>query len=96
MRDQLRVLYLGALADAAALAEASGDRSAALKFHEQLFLADPCNEKSCCWLMMRYQSEGRRNDAIRSYERCELALQRDLELEPEKTTKQLYRSILGG
>jgi LuxR family maltose regulon positive regulatory protein len=96
MRDQLRVLYLGALADAAALAEASGDRSAALKFHEQLFFADPCNEKSCCWLMMRYQSEGRRNDAIRSYERCELALQRDLELEPEKTTKQLYRSILGG
>jgi DNA-binding SARP family transcriptional activator len=72
MRDQLRVLYLGALADAATLAEASGDRSAALKFHEQLFLADPCNEKSCCWLMMRYQSEGKRNDAIRSYERCEL------------------------
>jgi DNA-binding SARP family transcriptional activator len=48
MRDQLRVLYLGALADAAARVEASGDRSAALKFHEQLFLADPCNEKSCC------------------------------------------------
>lgn len=96
MRDRLRVQYLGALEDASALAETSGDRSAALKFHERLFLADPCNEKSCCWLMMRYQSEGRRNDAIRSYERCELALQRDLELEPEKRTKQLYRSIIGG
>ncbi len=96
VRDQLRVRYLGALEDAAALAEASGNRSAALKFHEKLFVADPCNEKSCCWLMTRYQSEGRRNDAIRSYERCELALKRELELEPEKRTKQIYRSIIGG
>jgi ATP/maltotriose-dependent transcriptional regulator MalT/DNA-binding SARP family transcriptional activator len=96
VRDQLRVRYLSALEHAAALAEASGNRSAALKFHERLFMADPCNEKSCCWLMMRYQSEGRRNDAIRSYERCELALRRNLELEPEKRTKQIYRSIIGG
>jgi LuxR family maltose regulon positive regulatory protein len=96
MRDQLRLRYLGALADAAILAEALGDRSSALRFHERLFLADPCNEKSCCWLMMHYQSEGRRNDAVRSYERCELALQRELELEPEKRTKQMYRSIIGG
>lgn len=45
--------------------------------------------------MTQYVSEGRRNEAVRTYERCERALSKDMDLEPEQHTKELYRSILG-
>jgi DNA-binding SARP family transcriptional activator len=94
MRDRLRISYLRALEDAAGLAESSGDIDRALRFNEKLFLADPCHEKACCWLMTRYRSDTRRGEAIRTYERCERALSRELDLEPEEKTKKLYRSFI--
>ncbi len=96
MRDRLRIRYLRALEDAAAMAESSGDRDRTLRFYERMFSADPCNEKACCWLMSRYHSDARRGEAIRTYERCERAMNRDLDLEPEEQTKKLYRRIIGG
>jgi DNA-binding SARP family transcriptional activator len=96
MRDNLRIRYLRALEDAAGIADSSGDRDRALRFYEKMFIADPCNEKACCWLMMRYQSDDRRREAVRTYERCERALSRDVDLEPDEQTKKLYRRILEG
>ncbi len=96
MRDRLRIRYLRALEDAARIAESSGDRDRALRFREKMFSADPCNEKACCWLMMRYQSDARRGEAIRTYEQCERAMSRDLDLEPAEQTKKLYRRVIGG
>jgi len=96
VRDHLRIRYLRALEDAAGIAESSGDRDRALRFYEKMFIADPCNEKACCWLMMRYQSDDRRREAVRTYERCERALCRDVDLEPDEQTKKLYRRILEG
>ncbi len=96
MRDRLRIRYLRALEDAAVIAESSGDRDRTLRFYERMFSADPCNEKACCWLMTRYHSDARRGEAIRTYERCERALSRDVDLEPEEQTKKLYRRIIGG
>jgi ATP/maltotriose-dependent transcriptional regulator MalT/DNA-binding SARP family transcriptional activator len=96
IRDRIRVRYLKALEEAASLAESSGDRARALAFRENGFSADPCNEEACRWLMTRYLSEGRRNEAIRTYERCERALSTELDLAPAARTKRLFRSILGG
>jgi ATP/maltotriose-dependent transcriptional regulator MalT/DNA-binding SARP family transcriptional activator len=96
VRDRLRIRYLRALEDAAGIAESSGDRERALRFYEKMFSADPCNEKACCWLMTRYQSDARRGEAVRTYERCERAMSKDLDLEPEDRTKKLYRRIIGG
>ena len=96
MRDQLRAAYLQALEDAGELADGSGDRDKALQLFERMFLAEPSNEKACRWLMTRYHSLDRRSDAVRTYERCERALSRELDLEPEEKTKRLYRSIIGG
>jgi len=96
MRDRLRIRYLRALEDAAAIAESSGDRDRTLRFYEKMFSADPCNEKACCWLMVQYHSDARRGEAIRTYERCERAMNRDLDLEPDEETKKLYRRIIGG
>lgn len=96
VRDRLRIRYLRALEDAAGIAESSGDRDRALRFYEKMFSADPCNEKACCWLMTQYQSDARRGEAIRTYERCERAMSRDLDMEPDDQTKKLYRRIIGG
>jgi DNA-binding SARP family transcriptional activator len=96
MRDRLRIRYLRALEDAAGIAESSGDRDRTLRFYERMFSADPCNEKACCWLMTRYHSDARRGEAIRTYERCERALSREVDLEPDEETKKLYRRIIGG
>jgi DNA-binding SARP family transcriptional activator len=96
MRDRLRIRYLRALEDAAGIAESSGDRDRTLRFYERMFSADPCNEKACCWLMIRYHSDARRGEAVRTYERCERALSRDVDLEPDERTKKLYRRIIGG
>ena len=94
MRDRLRIRYLRALEEAAGIAESSGDRDRTLRFYERMFSADPCNEKACCWLMQRYHSDARRGEAIRTYERCERALSKDVDLEPDEETKKLYRRIL--
>ncbi len=96
VRDRLRIRYLRALEDAAGIAESSGDRDRSLRFYEKMFSADSCNEKACCWLMQQYQSDARRGEAIRTYERCERAMSRDLDLEPDEQTKKLYRRILEG
>ncbi len=95
-RDRLRMRYHGALENMAMAAEVTGDRDRSLAAYDQLFLADPCSEKACRWLMLRHQSDGRRDKAIRAYERCERALSRELDLEPEEETKKIYRSIIGG
>lgn len=96
VRDRLRLRYLRALEDAAGLGEKINDHGTCLAMHEELFLADPCNETACRWLMTRYQSDGRRKDAIRTYERCERALSRDLDMEPGKDTRRVYRGIIEG
>jgi LuxR family maltose regulon positive regulatory protein len=96
VRDHLRIRYLRALDDAAGIAESAGDRDRALRFYEKMFIADPCNEKACCWLMTQYHSDARRREAVRTYERCERALSRDVDLEPDEQTKKLYRRILEG
>jgi DNA-binding SARP family transcriptional activator len=96
VRDQLRSQYLRVLEEAGALADARGEKSKAMRFYEKMFLSDSCSEKACRWLMSRYLAAGQRSEAIRTYERCERALSRELDLEPEEKTKKLYRSIIGG
>jgi ATP/maltotriose-dependent transcriptional regulator MalT/DNA-binding SARP family transcriptional activator len=95
-RDRLRMRYHQALENMASTAETAGDHERSLSAYERLFLDDPCNEKACCWLMLRLLSDGRRSEAIRVYERCERALSRELDLEPEEETRKIYRSIIGG
>ncbi len=95
-RDRLRIRYHRALENVAAAAATVGDHDQTLAAYERLFLADPCNEKACRWLMLRMVSDGRRNEAIRTYERCERALSRELDLEPEEETRKIYRDIIGG
>ncbi len=96
VRERLRGLYFKALEDAAALLESMEDRSKAAQLYERLFLADPCNEAACRWLMAWNMESGERGEAIRTYERCQRALSAELDMEPAEHTRKLYRNIIGG
>lgn len=95
VRDDLRSRYLHALERAGELADALGETPRAAALQERLFSEDPCNEKACRWLMTRAITDGRRGEAIRTYERCQLALRRELDIEPDEKTRRLFRSIIG-
>jgi ATP/maltotriose-dependent transcriptional regulator MalT/DNA-binding SARP family transcriptional activator len=95
-REQLRAQYFAALKGMANIAESSGDRAKAAEAYTRLFQADESNEEACRWLMSHFLAAGDRTEALRTYERCQLALRRALDMEPEEQTKKLHRSIIGG
>ena len=95
-REQLRAQYFAALKSMARIAESSGDMVKAADAYSRLFQADESNEEACRWIMSHYLAAGDRTEALRTYERCQLALRRALDMEPEEQTKKLHRSIIGG
>jgi predicted ATPase len=55
---------------------------------------DPLQEVTHRALMRLYARQGRRAAALRQYQVCVDVLQRELGLEPEEATKQVYRELL--
>jgi DNA-binding SARP family transcriptional activator len=96
VQGNVRGAYLKALEDAGDICDGAGEKNRAALFFEKLFLEDPCSEKACRWLMAWYLSTGRRGEALRVYERCQRALSKELDVEPDAKTHALYRSIIGG
>lgn len=95
-RDRLRMRYVKALRDLATTADDLGDGARAVAAYSRLFDADECNEEACRRLMAHYHTNAQRGAAIRTYERCQLALQRCLEISPDAETNRLYRNMIGG
>jgi DNA-binding SARP family transcriptional activator len=96
LRAQFRRLYARALDEAAEISESLKEHGRSQALYERMFDFDQCNDKACRWLMMRHVSDGRRNEAIRTYERHERALSRELDMVPDEQTRRLYRNIIGG
>jgi DNA-binding SARP family transcriptional activator len=96
VREQLRERYFKALREIAETFESLGNRAKAAEAYTKLFQTDECNEEACRRVMSHHLSSGNRNEAVRIYERCQLALKRSLDMEPEERTRKLYRSIIGG
>lgn len=96
VQGNVRGAYLKALEDAGDICDGAGEKNRAALFFEKLFLADPCSEKACRWLMAWYLATGRRGEALRVYERCQRALNLELDVGPDARTHALYRSIIGG
>jgi DNA-binding SARP family transcriptional activator len=84
------------LTHAASLTEAQNDTTRAMTYYERMFSLDPCNEMACRWLMARHIAAGQRSNVVRLYERCQLALRNEMDIEPDEQTRKLYRSIIGG
>jgi DNA-binding SARP family transcriptional activator/pimeloyl-ACP methyl ester carboxylesterase len=93
-RERLRELAIDALARASAHQRTTGDLAAALRTARQLLTLDRLQEPVHRTLMRLHAQLGQRAAALRQYQQCVTVLQRELGVEPEPETKQLYQDIL--
>lgn len=94
-REHIRTIHTEMLTHAAVLTDTHDDRNRSFAYYDRMFSMDPCNERACRWLMVWHLTAGQRNEAVRLFERCQLALRKDLDMEPDEQTRKLYRSIIG-
>jgi DNA-binding SARP family transcriptional activator/predicted ATPase len=93
-RERLRELALEALAKLLHHHRTMGATEAGLQTALRLLALDPLQEPVHRAVMRLYVQLGRRASALRQYQNCIGVLQRELSVEPETTTKQLYQEIL--
>ncbi len=93
-RERLRELALEALAKLLHHQRTTGATGAALQTALRLLALDPLQEPVHRAVMRLYVQMGRRASALRQYQICIGVLLRELSVEPETTTKQLYQEIL--
>ncbi len=93
-RERLRELALEALAKVLREQHRTGATEAALQTALRLLTLDPLQEPVHRALMRLYVELGRRSAALRQYQVCVGVLQRELGVEPEAMTRQLYQDIL--
>ena len=92
-RQRLRELALGALERLLASDVAAGPVERALATALRLLALDPLRESAHRTLMELYARQGRRTSALRQYQLCRDALQRELQAKPDVETERLYREI---
>jgi DNA-binding SARP family transcriptional activator/tetratricopeptide (TPR) repeat protein len=93
-RERLRELALEALARLLAHQTRTGATERAIQTAVRLLGLDPLQETGHRTLMRLYVQLGRRGSALKQYQVCVAILQRELGIEPEEETKQLYQGIL--
>jgi DNA-binding SARP family transcriptional activator len=93
-RLRLREVALEALARLLAQHRDSGALDEAVQVALRLVALDPLQESVHRTLMRLYTQLGRRGAALRQYQFCVAALQRELRAEPDDETRALYQQIL--
>jgi DNA-binding SARP family transcriptional activator/pimeloyl-ACP methyl ester carboxylesterase len=92
-RHRLRELALTALERLLALDLTAGALEQAVATGLRLLALDPLRESAHRTLMDAYVRQGRRTAALRQYQRCVEALQRELRVAPEAATTRRFREI---
>ena len=95
-REQLQNKHQELLAKLARLYEADGEHEAAIERLQELLITDGANEETHRHLMRLYALTGNKHQALRQYQLCCDALQKDLDAEPEQQTRELHRQIIAG
>lgn len=95
-RERLHELALEAAARLCAHQMASEDGETAIQTALQLLRLDPLQEVTHRALMRLYVRQGRRAMALRQYQVCVDVLRRELGVDPEDATRQIYQEILAG
>jgi DNA-binding SARP family transcriptional activator len=93
-RERLRELAMDTLARGLSHQRKTGALAAALRTARQLLAIDRLQEPVHRTLMRLHAQLGQRAAALRQYQQCVTVLQRELGVEPELETKQLYQDIL--
>jgi DNA-binding SARP family transcriptional activator/TolB-like protein len=95
-REQLRSQKESLLLRLAAVCEASADTRQAIEAYRQLVASNPCNEAAHRGLMRLHAALGQRHLAVEQFRGCRDVLRRELDVEPEPATVQLYERVLAG
>lgn len=93
-RERLWERALEGMAKLLSLQMKEGDHEAAIQTGIRLLALDPLQESVHRTLMTIYAAHGRRDAAARQYHSCVAILERELGVEPEQETKDLYNKIL--
>lgn len=95
-REELRGIRIQLLSELSDLYEALAQPERAAACLQQLLEADPLHEEAHRALMRLHARMGSRHRALRQYQVCRDALQRELGVNPSRETESLYRDILEG
>jgi len=93
-REEAKGKYIEFLCRMAALYEKQGASTKAIAAHKKVIQADPLWEESYRNLMILYSNKGLLNEALRTYEACQKALEAGIKTKPDYTTTALYKKIL--
>jgi DNA-binding SARP family transcriptional activator len=93
-RDRLREMAVESLARLLGMQRQANDVAGALQTALRLLALDPLQEAVHRTVMRLQVSQGRRDAALRQYQACADLLERELGVEPEADTKELYSQIL--
>ncbi|NJP05623.1 MAG: transcriptional regulator [Chloroflexaceae bacterium] len=92
-RERLLARYLATATALAAQLVDRGDMQQAVYLCERVLRRDRCYEEAYQVLMRAYARSGSRSQAMRTYLRCEQAMQDELGIEPLPETNELYEQI---
>ena len=93
-RERVRDSALEALARLLTVHRAAGCPERALDTALRILALDPLQEATHRTVMRLQAQLGRRTAALRQYQACVSSLRRELNVEPEEETRELYRDIL--
>jgi len=92
-RERLRHMFAQVLHHGITLHEAEHDYTTAIKYARRLVEHDPLHEVAYQQLMRLHMLNGNRAAALRAYRTCVRVLQRELDVEPDPATHDLYQRI---
>jgi DNA-binding SARP family transcriptional activator len=92
-RQELRSDYLALLAELAQLDEEDGKIGPAIEALRRITAEEPTNEDAHIRLIRLYDLAGRRQEALRQYERLEMVLSRTFGREPDGEGRYLYEQL---
>ncbi|HEX6260274.1 MAG TPA: BTAD domain-containing putative transcriptional regulator, partial [Woeseiaceae bacterium] len=94
MRGWFREQAEVALGKLLALQEQAGNSDGAVNTAKRILMLDPLREDMHRWLMRSFSARGQRSSALAVFEVCREVLRRELSVEPELETRELYQMIL--
>ena len=93
-RERLAQSYSQALEKLAQLSEEERDYADAIAWAQRLLHQDPVHEATYRRLMRLYALTENRATALRTYHACVSVLEQELDVEPDRETRQLYERLL--
>jgi DNA-binding SARP family transcriptional activator len=90
-RARYRQLYLDALQGLGDILQAQNRDDEAIELYRKVLAEDPCREEAARKLMRLALQQGERTRALSQYARLEENLERELDVEPSRETRQLHQ-----